>query len=224
MTGSDPVAEARRLAAEGLAARDATAWFERLYAAAEDGDAVVPWDRGAPHPLLLEWGAGVEGGGRRALVVGAGLGADAEYVAGLGFETVAFDVSATAVRTARRRFPESPVDYVVADLLDPPDEWHEAFDLVVESLTVQSLPDPPRRDAIAQVGRMVAPGGTLLVIATARDEADGPVHGPPWPLTRAEVELFGAGGLEPVRIEDLRDAEQPEIHRWRARFSRPRTH
>jgi hypothetical protein len=59
---------------------------------------------------------------------------------------------------------------------------------------------------------------------TARDEADGPVHGPPWPLTRAEVELFGAGGLEPVRIEDLRDAEQPEIHRWRARFSRPRTH
>jgi SAM-dependent methyltransferase len=224
MTGSDPVEAARRLAAEGLAARDATAWFERLYAAAEDGDAVVPWDRGAPHRLLAEWGAGVDGGGRRALVIGSGLGADAEYVAELGFETVAFDVSATAVRTARRRFPESPVDYVVADLLDPPDEWHEAFDLVVESLTVQSLPDPPRRDAIAQVGRMVAPGGTLLVIATARDEADGPVHGPPWPLTRAEVELFGAGGLEPVRIEDLRDAEQPEIHRWRARFSRPRTH
>jgi SAM-dependent methyltransferase len=222
-SGSDPVAAARRLAAEGLAARDATAWFERLYAAAEDGDAVVPWDRGAPHPLLLEWGAGVEGGGRRALVVGAGLGADAEYVAGLGFETVAFDVSATAVRTARRRFPESPVDYVVADLLDPPDEWHEAFDLVVESLTVQSLPDPPRRDAIAQVGRMVAPGGTLLVIATARDEADGPVQGPPWPLTRAEVESFAAGGLEPVRIEDLRDAQQPEIHRWRAQFTRPRT-
>lgn len=221
MTSRDPGAAARRLAAEALAARDATAWFERLYAAAEEGEAVVPWDRGAPHRLLVEWGAGIDGGGRRALVVGAGLGADAEYVAGLGFETVAFDVSATAIRTARRRFPDSRVDYVAADLLDPPAEWREAFDLVVESLTVQSLPDPPRRDAIAQVGRMVAPGGTLLVIATARDEADGPVHGPPWPLTRAEVESFASGGLEPRRIEDLRDSEQPDIHRWRAEFERP---
>jgi SAM-dependent methyltransferase len=220
VSGSDPDEAARRLAAEGLAARDATAWFERLYAAAEEGEAVVPWDRGAPHRLLVQWAAGVHGGGRRALVVGSGLGADAEYVAGLGFATVAFDVSATAIRTARRRFPDSQVDYVAADLLDPPPEWREAFDLVVESLTVQSLPDPPRRDAIAQVGRMVAPGGTLLVIATARD-GDGPVQGPPWPLTRAEVESFAAGGLVPVRIEDLRDAEQPEIHRWRAQFARP---
>lgn len=221
MSGQDPAEAARRLAAEGLAARDATGWFERLYAAAENGEAAVPWDRGAPHRLLEQWADGIDGGGRRALVVGAGLGADAEYVAALGFETVAFDVSATAVRTARRRFPESRVDYVAADLLDPPAEWREAFDLVVESLTVQSLPDPPRREAIAQVGRMVAPGGTLLVIATARDEAAGPVHGPPWPLTRAEVEAFASGGLEPVRIEDLGDADQPDIHRWRAELRRP---
>jgi SAM-dependent methyltransferase len=221
MTSRDPDDAARRLAAEALAARDATAWFERLYAAAEGGEAVVPWDRGAPHRLLVQWGGEIDGGGRRALVVGSGLGADAEYVAELGFETVAFDVSATAVRTTRRRFPDSQVDYVAADLLDPPAEWRGAFDLVVESLTVQSLPDPPRREAIAQVGRMVGPGGTLLVIATARDEADGPVHGPPWPLTHAEVEAFAAGGLEQVRIEDLRDAEQPDIRRWRAEFRRP---
>lgn len=67
-----------------------------------------------------------------ALVVGCGLGADAEYIARLGFDTVAFDVAETAIRLARERFPESTVDYVVRDLLDPPAEWLRAFDLVAE--------------------------------------------------------------------------------------------
>jgi SAM-dependent methyltransferase len=214
---------ADRLAAESLALQDPTGWFERLYAAAEDGTAVVPWDRGAPHPMLVQWvhTRPVEGDGRRALVVGSGLGADAEYVAGLGFDTVAFDISVTAVRAARRRFPDSAVQYLPADLLDPPAHWREAFDLVVESLTVQSLPDPPRRQAIARVRDMVRPGGTLIVIASARDEEDGPIDGPPWPLTRAEIDAFATGGLQPVRIEDIRDGAQRGPRRWRAEFRRP---
>jgi SAM-dependent methyltransferase len=219
VTGPEPDAQARRLAAESLAGSDPTGWFERLYAAAEQGEAAVPWDRGAPHALLEQWTRErrPEGAGRRALVVGCGLGADAEHVAGLGFATVAFDISATAVRAARRRFPDSTVQYVRADLLDPPTAWRAAFDLVVESLTVQSLPDPLRAEAIAAVPRMVGPGGTLLVIATARDATDG-VPGPPWPLTRAEVEAFATGGLRALRIEEIRDASQPALRRWRAEF------
>ena len=213
--------QAGRLAAESLAAGDPTGWFERLYAAAEDGEAVVPWARRAPRPMLVEWAQarGLDGEGRRALVVGSGLGDDAEYVAGLGFDTVAFDVAASAVRAAQRRFPDSKVRYVAADLLDPPVAWREAFDLVVESLTVQSLPDPPRRAAIARVADLVAPGGTLLVIASGREAAHGPVQGPPWPLTRAEIDAFATGGLRPVRIEHIPDAGEL---RWRAEFARPR--
>jgi SAM-dependent methyltransferase len=219
---TDPDEQANRLAAESLALQDPTGWFERLYAAAEDGTAVVPWDRGAPHPMLVQWAhvGRVQGDGRRALVVGSGLGADAEYVAGLGFETVAFDISVTAVRAARRRFPDSAVQYLPADVLDPPAHWREAFDLVLESLTVQSLPDPPRRQAIARVRDMVRPGGTLIVIASARDEEDGPANGPPWPLTRAEIDAFATGGLQPVRIEDIRDGAQRGPRRWRAEFRR----
>jgi SAM-dependent methyltransferase len=89
------------------------AWFERLYAAADSGQAEVPWDRGAPHHLLERWvrERGVGGEGRRALVVGCGMGRDSEYLAGLGFATVAFDFSATAIAAVRRRFPGSPVDF-----------------------------------------------------------------------------------------------------------------
>ena len=201
-------------------------WFERLYAAADAGEADVPWDKGAPHHLLETWARdrGISGGGRRALVVGCGMGRDSEYLAGLGFATVAFDFSPTAIAAVRRRFPNSPVQYRVADLLDPPAEWAEAFDLVVESLTVQSLPRQLRPAAIARVRELVAPGGTLLAIAAVKDDAEDPPDGDgedppdgPWPLTRAEVESFAAGGLELVRLEDVRD---PDAHRWRAELHR----
>ena len=218
---TDRGADARRLAAQSLVAGDPTSWFERLYAAAAEGDAVVPWARGAPHPLLVEWteARDLDGRGRRALVVGCGLGDDAEYLAGFGFDTVAFDVAPSAVAAARRRFPASSVEYVVADLLDPPTEWLEAFDFVLESITVQSLPKELQPEATQRVASFVAVGGTLLVIATAHDETVAPWDGPPWPLTRAEVDAFATGELEPVRIEEIRASDVPP--RWRAEFQRP---
>jgi SAM-dependent methyltransferase len=200
---------------------DPTGWFEPLYRAAERGERVVPWDSGAPQPLLVRWAVSREPGaaGRRAIVVGSAFGDDAQFLAGLGWETVAFDVAPTAIAAARRRFAHSAVEHVVADLLDLPPDWEQAFALVVESRTVQSLPDPTRREAIAQVARLVAPGGTLLVLAAARDAADGPVDGPPWPLTRAEIDAFAGAGLVPVRIEDLDEGDRGRW--WRAEFTRP---
>jgi SAM-dependent methyltransferase len=207
---------------ESLARGDSTGWFERLYAAADEGEMPVPWDRGMPHPLLVQWGQAREfsSSGHRALIIGCGLGEDAEYIAGLGFDTVAFDIAASAIQAARRRFPDSHVQYINADLLNPPAQWYAAFDLVVESLTVQALPDPPRREAIAAVGRMVAPGGTLIVIAAAREDQQAPEQGPPWPLTRTEIESFTTSDLLPVRIEFLHDASSPTVRRWRAEFHR----
>ncbi|HEY8709602.1 MAG TPA: class I SAM-dependent methyltransferase [Burkholderiaceae bacterium] len=105
-------------------------------------------------------------------------------VARLGFDAVAFDISETAVRLARQRFPDSAVRYVAADLLDLPERWVHAFDLVVEIITVQALPRPSKVEAIVDVGRLVGSGGTLIAIVAVHDEADGPVKGPPWPLDR----------------------------------------
>ncbi len=174
------------------------------------------------HPLLTQWATArsVTGTGRRAIVVGCGLGADAEYIAGLGFDTTGFDISPTAIELARGRFPNSGVWYVAADLLDPPDDWLRAFDLVVEVITVQALPEPARRQAIVNVGRLVAPAGTLVVVAAARDDGEEASDPPPWPLRRGEVEAFTADGLATIRIEDLDMPGQPGERRWRAEFVR----
>ena len=217
----DSIEHARRLAEGAVARDDATSWFEDLYAAAEGGTTTVPWDRAQPQTLLTGWTGDrrIEGRGRRALVVGSGLGVDAEHVASLGFSTVAFDVSPTAIEMTRRRFPDSTVDYVAADVLDPAAEWVGAFDLVVESLTVQSLPRDLHPRAIAAVASTVAPGGTLLVVASA-DHGDEPPDRPPWPLTPDEIAAFAVGGLRMVSIEDLREPDDPRAGRWRAELRR----
>ncbi|WP_116948771.1 class I SAM-dependent methyltransferase [Jiangella endophytica] len=211
MTTEDPDEAARRLAAVSLAADDPTGWFERLYAAAADGAALVPWDRGAPHPLLVDWADGRELGGGSALVVGFGPGFDAEFLAARGATTTAFDISPSAVAAVRGRFPGSSVDYRTADLLAPPPEFRQAFDLVLEVMTVQSMPPRYHPPATASVAGFVAPGGTLLVITMVAGDGAA-AAGPPWPLTRPEIDAFGKDGLRPVAIE------RPEQRWWRAEF------
>ena len=87
--------EEARLASASLAAGDPTGWFDRLYAAGACGQVPVPWSRRQPHPLLVQWASArdLAGAGQRAIVVGCALGADAEYVAALGFDTTGFDIS-----------------------------------------------------------------------------------------------------------------------------------
>lgn len=220
MTEIDPDEHAGHLAAEAIAGGSPTAWFERLYAQASRGEAVVPWDRDEPHQIVADWFRDVAGDGRRALVVGCGLGRDSEFLARLGFATTAFDVSPSAVDAARSRHAGSSVHYVQADLFEPPQQWRHAFDLVLESLTVQSLPVAVRGSAIAQVPRFAAAGGTLLVFAAGRDDDVPAGDGPPWPLVRGEIDAFASDGVQPVRVEAIRDPAAPAGLRWRAQFRR----
>ena len=214
MSHPDPDKTTRDLASAALDAGDPTGWFEQLYAAADEGEAVVPWDREEPQAVLVAWAdAGPPArAGQRALVVGCGLGRDAEFIASRGFATTAFDVSATAIEMAKRRHPGTRVEYVTADVLDLPGEWRWAYDLVVESITVQSLPPELHAPASDHIGQTVAPGGTLLVVSGVRAEGEE-VDGPPWPLTRREIDAFAADGLTAVRVDE-RD------QRWIAEFTR----
>lgn len=212
-----------RLVAQALAAGDPTGWYERFYRAVAAGEVELPWNRAEPHRLLTQWAAerGLDGSGRRAIVVGCGQGADAEYLAQLGFQVVAFDIAETAITLARQRYPDSAVRYQAADLLHPPGEWRHAFDLVVEIITAQALPDPPQRQAIMNVGGLVRRGGTLFVVEAARGEHERAPELGPWPLSRADIDAFGIDGLVPVGIELAAGPGGPDLS-WLAEFRRPR--
>ncbi len=212
-------ARARTLAREAIARGEPLAWFERLYREAAAGAATVPWADLVPNPYLVAWLDAHPAPPGRALDVGTGLGDNAEELARRGWDVVAFDVAATAIDGARARFPASRVRYVTADLLAPPVDWRGAFDLVAETYTLQVLPPPERAVAARVLGDLVAPGGTLLVLARGR-EPDDPEGAMPWPLTRAEVEAIGRAGLRLAAFEDFLDAEDPPVRRLRATFRR----
>ena len=213
--------EVRKLAGESIARGDATGWFEELYRRAGGSWDSIPWADLVANPYLVEWldAARVSGAGKSCLVVGCGLGDDAELLAARGFDVVAYDISATAIAGCDARFPASNVDYVVADALAPPPDWRRRFDLVFESYTLQVLPPDARVVATKAIADTVSPGGELLVLCRARerDDAKGEL---PWPLTREELEAFCAHGFEFVALEDFFDHESPPVRRFRALFRR----
>jgi SAM-dependent methyltransferase len=219
---TDKRALPRQLARESLEKGDATGWFEELYNQAAGNESVVPWADMTVNPHFAAWLASraVASARKQALVIGCGLGDDAEALALLGFQVVAFDVSPTAIAWCRRRFPQSAVQYVIGDLLALSDDWAGRFAFVLEVYTLQVLPASLRRQACEQMARVVAADGTLLVIARGREPTDD-AGSMPWPLTRAELKVFGDCGLSEVRFEDYFDHEDPPVRRFRAEYRRP---
>lgn len=214
-------ARARELAAEYLAKGDATGWFEQLYREAEKGTARIPWADLAPNPNLTEFWTQhpIASAGKRALNIGCGLGDDAEQFAAWGFETTAFDISASAIEACKRRFPGTKVGYVAADLLNPPDQWRRAFDFVLESYTLQALPESLRAEALRRIADFICVGGHLLLITRGRDEQDES-RAMPWPLTRPELDGLTQAGLDELSFEDYFDNESPPVRRFRVLYRR----
>jgi 2-polyprenyl-3-methyl-5-hydroxy-6-metoxy-1,4-benzoquinol methylase len=210
---------ARELAAEFHRRGDPIGWFEALYREAEEGKSTVPWADYHPTPHLVSfWMAHPQQTAEKsALVVGSGLGDDAEQLAAWGFRTTAFDISETAIRTTRKRFPNSSVEYHAANLLDPPARWSGNFDFVFEANTLQVLPASLRPQAMKNVVAFLRRGGLLLVVARAREPSD-PEGQMPWPLTRSEIDAFTLLGLEQLMLDILPDADEPDVRRFRALY------
>ncbi|HLO83633.1 MAG TPA: class I SAM-dependent methyltransferase [Nostocaceae cyanobacterium] len=186
----DPVRQKiKQLANESL--DHPTAWFETVYARSQGDTNQIPWAKLTPHPYLQNWLDTYTPTSEKptAVVIGCGLGDDAEAIAAKGYQVTAFDISPTAVNWCQQRFPNSQVNYTVADLLAIPPQWQQAFDLVFECRTIQSLPLSIRSTVIEAVASLVAVGGTLLLVSAFR-ETEAQPEGPPWPLSASEFSQF----------------------------------
>lgn len=181
---------------------DPSGWFDVLYRDANGDAERVPWARLTVHPALQDWleVRQPQGALKSALAIGCGLGDDAEALCQRGFQVTAFDISPTAIGWCQQRFPDSTVNYQVADLFALDSTWVGAFDLVFESRNLQALPVDVRSPAIDAIVPLIAPGGTLVVFTRYRD-TDAAPEGPPWPLSETELDRFRQLGL----VEICRD-------------------
>ena len=210
---------AKQLAAEAIQAGKHLSWFEVLYAEVEGESAAIPWADLTANPNLTQWlkSHSIVPAGASALVVGCGLGDDAETLAESGLKVTAFDISPTCIQWCRERFPNSQVDYVTADLLALDPTWHASFHFVLEAYTLQVLPADLRPLAMQDIARTVAIDGTLLVICRGREEHQDPGT-MPWPLLRSELTEFTNSGLEEIAFEDYVEDEEPPVRRFRVEY------
>ncbi len=114
----------------------------------------------------LLYGGIVYARGRRVLEAGCGTGAQTVYLAGGSPEAriISMDVSAESIRQARRRVKAAGygnVAFHVADLYQPPFD-EASFDDVFLCFVLEHLAGPER--ALAALGRVLKPGGTITVI------------------------------------------------------------
>lgn len=230
----DHLAEARErvreIASEHYRRGDVTGWFEALYAEAEGDVSVIPWADLEPNRFFKAWAVstGLRGDGRRALVVGCGLGDDAKYLYDLGFDVTAFDISPTAIEWAKKLYGENEITFEVMDLFDTPNSWNfgqkgEAktggFDFVLEIYTIQPLPLEMREQVVDAIGNFVAEGGTLVVVTRGRDELEEPEE-LPWPMSRQELSRFETGGLSQTDFVEMPPDEDGEPPRFVVAYQR----
>ena len=206
---------ARELAAEFADRGDRLGWFDAFYKEAAGNNEQIPWADLEPNRFFKAWADDVElkCDGRKALVVGCGLGDDAKFLDDLGFNVTAFDISPTAVEWAKRLYPDTDIRFEVADLFEPFRGWLGAFDFVLEIYTIQPLPMEMRERVIDSIAGFVADNGELVVVTRGREDDEEPVE-LPWPLSRRDLSRFETHGLKQTDFRIFDGDEDPPVPRW----------
>lgn len=191
---------------------DPLGWFDSIYSDAEGDYRAVFWADLVASPYLVSYikEHPAHGTGKKAIVVGCGVGDDAEALASYGYDVVAFDIAATAIQLCKKRYPDSDVTYLVADLFDYPVEWREGFDLVYECNTIQVLPGTYRIQARDAMVSLLAPEGEILVSCRSREE--GTLEEMiPLPLDKNEIDGFKRCGLLEQSLLAYDDDQKPSV-------------
>jgi len=190
-------------------------WFETLYSKSNEEGNGVPWANMSPHPLFKSWmnkNLNI-GKGKTALVIGCGMGDDAIELESNGFKVTAFDVSNSAIELCKKRFPNSEVEFIQADLIKGISAWHRKFDFVLEIFTIQALPPKYENTLIKNISDFVSESGKLMIITEIQKERRNFENGPPWLLNNDYKTSFENCGLKQIFHSNSTKAEIGEqIH------------
>jgi ubiquinone/menaquinone biosynthesis C-methylase UbiE len=129
------------------------------------------WHLDAPSPELLEaWAEGWIRPGGGVLDLGCGLGSEVGFLAEQGLSCVGVDLSTAALRRAASRHGE--VEFINADVLRLP-FGPESFDVLLDRGCFHYLKIEERTGYAQEAGRVLRPGGRLLLRACLRSAGVG---------------------------------------------------
>lgn len=129
--------------------------------------------------------------GRRVLDLGCGSGYGTHRIAGVARSAIGVDVAPDAVAFARARYVAPNLDYRVVDQGGPLPFADEEFDVVLSFQVIEHVHDV--RGYLEEAKRVLAPGGTLVVITPDRARRLLPFQ-KPW--NRWHLREYSAKGLK----------------------------
>jgi SAM-dependent methyltransferase len=148
----------------------------------------TPWEKGKPHPGLVDF---LEDHGSltgEIFVPGCGSGHDVRALSMENNHVVGVDIATRAIARANARPPIAKEEYELADLFKLPPKFDHQFDWVVEHTCFCAI-DPARRSEYVDiVVRLLRPGGNLLAIFFINPDHDE--EGPPYRVSIEELEEF----------------------------------
>lgn len=200
---------------------DPTGWFENIYKEAKGDYKSVFWADLEPSPYLIDWlkKHPLPTTKAKAIVIGCGVGDDCEALSQYGYDVIGFDISNSAIELCKNRYPNTKVQYTLADLFDYPKEWFQAFDVVYECNTIQVLPGKYRIQARSAISNLVAQNGHALISCRSRKEGEQE-DDIPLPLDKIEIDGFLKDGLQEQSFLAYEDTQSPSIPHFFASYKR----
>lgn len=151
----------------------------------------VPWEKGTPHPELIEFLRKMPMRGR-VLVPGCGFGHDVRAIAASADEVVGLDIAPSAVEGAKQHGNVGGEVYICGDLFNLPRNMRGVFDWVFEHTCFCAIPRERREDYVAAVTGALAPGGRIFAVFYMNPDMDPGEQGPPFDSSKDELDArFG---------------------------------
>lgn len=164
------------------------------------------WELEEPNPALVTALPPLKLQPMRILVLGAGSGNDAAYLASIGHHVTAVDFSDEAIDRAQKKYSQQlNLKFVKSDLFSLPVDYVGAFDMIVEHTCFCAI-DPERRSEMIKVWRRCLTDiGHILAIFFTIDRPNGPPYG----ATEWELRERMKKGFRPLYWMRLRHQSHP---------------
>ena len=149
---------------------DGRAQMERIYGELPLEE--IPWNLEEPPRLLVELVQSGRVAPCRAVDLGCGAGNYAVWLALRGFDVTGIDLSAAAVARAQAlaQAKGAACRFAAADLLEPTAGFDTCFDFAYDWLVLHHVFPEERPRYVANVHRMLRPGGLYLSVCFSEDD------------------------------------------------------
>lgn len=153
----------------------------------------TPWEKGQPHPALVDFLAEHGPLAGEIVVPGCGSGHDVRALSTASNHVLGIDIAPRAIAKAKAHPRIANEEYRLADLFDLPPELDKRFDWVFEHTCFCAIDPKMRRPYVDAVVRLMKPAGQLLAIFFINP--DRGEEGPPYRVSTAELEEFFSGNF-----------------------------